>query len=160
MIQKRDKTGQFMNKEILRQYKSLRMEEEREKRRISAMYEDIMGMNPEWKESMDVVTKGKKGKKPLGLCTIKGCEDNTKINRKRALLRKRKAIQEIRLSEIENMILDVEEYINSVENSEFRILLRMHFIDGKTWEEIAESMGEGYTAEGCKKKIQRFLREN
>ena len=140
-----------MNKEILRQYKSLKIEAEREKRRISAMYEDIMEMNPEWKESMDVVTKGKKGKKPLGLCTI---------NRKRALLRKRKAIQEIRLSEIENMILDVEEYINSVESSEFRVLLRLHFIDGKTWEEIAESMGEGYTAEGCKKKIQRFLREN
>ena len=37
-----------MNKEILRQYKSLKIEAEREKRRISAMYEDIMEMNPDW----------------------------------------------------------------------------------------------------------------
>ena len=54
MIQKRDKTGQFMNREILRQYKSLRMEAEREKQRISAMYEDIMDMDPEWKESIEI----------------------------------------------------------------------------------------------------------
>lgn len=155
-----DKTGQNgtgYEKEILKQYKSLCQEAGREEIRIREMSDEIDKMSAEYKEVTDVVTMGKKGKKPLGTCVIRGHNDYTKIHRKKARLRERKAIQEIKLAKIENMILDVEEFINNVEDSELRMILRLYFIEAKTWAEVAENMGSGYTQEGCKKKIQRFF---
>ena len=55
------------------------------------------------------------------------------------------------------MILDVEEYINEIPDSETRRMMRFFFIEEKTWNEVAEAMGEGYTGEACKKKVQREL---
>ena len=135
-----------MDKSILKQCASLKREYVDEEKRIQAMEAEIQAMAPICKEVTDVVTKGRRGKKPLGICTIHGNEDNTQINRKRARLRERKAKQELRLARIENMILDVEEYINEIPDSE-----------EKTWNEVAEAMGEGYTGEACKKKVQREL---
>lgn len=146
-----------MDKSILRQYTSLKKEFEDEDKRIREMDEEIRTTDPNNKEVTDVVTKGRRGKKPLGICTIHGYEDNTAINRKRARLRERKAKQELRLSRIENMILDVEEYVNDIPDSETRRIMRCFFIEGKTWNEAAQAMGEGYTGEACKKKIQREL---
>lgn len=146
-----------MDKSILRQCASLKREFADEERRIQEMEAEIQTMAPVWKEVTDVVTKGKRGKKPLGICTIHGNEDNTQINRKRARLRERKAKQELRLVRIENMILDVEEYINDVPDSETRRMMRLFYIEEKTWNEVAEIMGSGYTGEACKKKVQREL---
>lgn len=146
-----------MDKSILRQCASLKREYVEEEKRIQEMDAEIQAMAPVWKEVTDVVTKGKRGKKPLGICTIHGNEDNTQINRKRARLRERKAKQELRLVRIENMILDVEEYINDVPDSETRRMMRLFYIEEKTWNEVAEIMGSGYTGEACKKKVQREL---
>lgn len=146
-----------MDKSILRQCASLKREFADEEKRIQEMDAEIQTMAPVWKEVTDVVTKGKRGKKPLGICTIHGNEDNTQINRKRARLRERKAKQELRLVRIENMILDVEEYINDVPDSETRRMMRLFYIEEKTWNEVAEIMGSGYTGEACKKKVQREL---
>lgn len=146
-----------MDKSILRQCASLKREYVEEEKRIQEMDAEIQAMAPVWKEVTDVVTKGKRGKKPLGICTIRGNEDNTQINRKRARLRERKAKQELRLVRIENMILDVEEYINDVPDSETRRMMRLFYIEEKTWNEVAEIMGSGYTGEACKKKVQREL---
>ena len=143
-----------MDKSILKQCASLKREYVDEEKRIQAMEAE---MAPICKEVTDVVTKGRRGKKPLGICTIHGNEDNTQINRKRARLRERKAKQELRLARIENMILDVEEYINEIPDSETRRMMRFFFIEEKTWNEVAEAMGEGYTGEACKKKVQREL---
>ena len=146
-----------MDKGILKQYTSLRKEFADEENRIAQMDQEIKAMNPEDKEVTDVVTKGKRGKKPLGICTIHGYEDNSNINRKRARLRERKAKQELRLSRIENMILDVEEFINDISDSETRRIMRYFFLEDKTWNEVAASMGDGYTGDACKKKVQREL---
>lgn len=146
-----------MDKGILRQYTNLVKEFELEATRIEQMDAEIKAMHPEANEVTDVVTKGRRGKKPLGVCVIHGFEDNTVINRKRAKLRERKAKQELRLSRIENMILDVEEYINEVPDSETRMMMRFFFIDGQGWGDVAKSMGEGYTGDACKKKVQREL---
>lgn len=146
-----------MDKGILKQYTSLKKEFSDEEIRIEKMDQEIKAMNPDNKEVTDIVTKGKRGKKPLGICTIHGFEDNSNINRKRARLRERKAKQELRLSRIENMILDVEEFINDISDSETRRIMRYFFLEDKTWNEVATAMGEGYTGDACKKKVQREL---
>lgn len=146
-----------MEKNMLNQYKHLRMEIHREEQRIREMENIIKSMQPESMEVADTVNCGKKGKKALGTCTIRGYNDNTKINRKRVLLRERKARQELRITQIENIIIDIEEFINQVQDSEIRMILREFYIENKSWKEVAEMMGTGYTAESCKKKAQRQL---
>lgn len=145
-----------MDKSILKQYSSLKKEFSEEEIRIREMDKEIEQMTPNYMEVSDVVTKGKRGKKPLGTCVIHGYEDSA-IIRRRARLRERKAKQELRLSRIENMILDVEEFVNGITDSETRRMMRHFFIEEKTWNEVADSMGEGYTGEACKKKVQREL---
>lgn len=145
-----------MDSNLLKQYKSLIKEFAAEERRIDILDEKIKSLTPNYEPVTDVVTKGKRGKKPLGLCVIRGNEDST-IVRHRANLRKRKAQQEFRLSEIENMIIDVEDYINNVPDSEARMMMRYFFIDDMSWTDVAAAMGNGYTADACKKKVQRIL---
>ena len=147
-----------LDKAILKQYTSLKKEIEEEERRIQAMNKEIERMRPVAAEVSDVVTKGKRGKKPLGTIIIHGQGDESKINRKRAQLRERKAKQEIRLSRLELMISDIEDFINAVEDSETRRIMRFFYLEGKTWNQAAEAMGEGYSGDACKKKVQREIK--
>lgn len=147
-----------MDKNILKQYASMLKEADDEERRIRDMEAAITSMLPLDREVADVVTRGKRGKKPLGTCIIRGENDHSAVNRKRAKLRERKAKKELHLSRIEMMVADAEEYIYSLEDSELRRILEYCCIDRKSWDEVAEAMGEGYTAEACKQKFSRFMR--
>lgn len=147
-----------MDKSILKQLASLIKEFKDEEARVQELEAEIAAMRPLDKEVTDVVTKGRRGKKPLGTCVIRGENDHTRINRKRAQLRVRKAKKELHLSQIELMVVEAEEYIYSLEESELRRILIFFCIDRKSWDEVAEAMGDGYTAEACKQKFSRFMR--
>ncbi len=73
-------------------------------------------------------------------------------------LQERKAKKELHSAKLDSMIIDVEEYIYSLPESELRRILLFKLIDKKTWQKVAESMGEGHTAEACKQKFSRFMR--
>lgn len=147
-----------MDKSILKQLASLIKEFKDEEARVQELEAEIAAMRPLDKEVTDVVTRGRRGKKPLGTCVIRGENDHTRINRKRAQLRVRKAKKELHLSQIEIMVVEAEEYIYSLEESELRRILIFFCIDRKSWDEVAEAMGDGYTAEACKQKFSRFMR--
>ena len=53
---------------------------------------------------------------------------------------------------IENYIARCDEY--------YGLLLRWHYIDGKTWALIALHVGGGNTDEGIKKACHRYVRKN
>lgn len=147
-----------MDKRILKQLADLKIEFEAEEKRIEELQFEIDRMKPMVREVSDIVTKGRRGKKPLGTCTIHGFEDYKNLNQKQARLRKRKAKKEMHLAEIELMVIDAEEYIYTVNNSEMRNILMYFCIDRKSWEEVAAAMGPGNTAEACKQKYSRFMR--
>lgn len=147
-----------MDKGILKQYVSIRKEIEDEEERIRELEKEIECMKPVNREVTDVVTKGKKGKKPLGICIVRGNEDNTPINKKRNKLRERKANKELHVVKLDNMVIEAEEYIYNMEESEIRRILMFFCIEKKSWKEVAKLMGEGYTEEQCKQKFSRFMR--
>lgn len=146
------------DKSIIRQYNSLINEIEAEGKRIDDLEKEIKLLNPKRREVSDIVTKGKRGKKPLGTYKIQGFEDYQELNRKTSLLKKRKAQKELHIAELEMMVINVEAYIYNLNDSEIRNILLYYCIDRKSWKEVAELMGEGYTAEACKKNYSRFLR--
>ena len=146
------------DKSVIKQYLSIKKEIESEEARIDKLQKEIDSMKPTEREVTDIVTKGKRGKRPLGICTIRGNGDYQDINKKRAELRERKAKKELHVIDLEKRVIDVETYIYSLEESELRNILLFNCIDGMNWKDVAEAMGGGYTEEACKQKFSRFMR--
>lgn len=77
--------------------------------------------------------------------------------------RQRLRMKEEELLELTNRI---EEYIESIKKSEIRIMFRMYYIEGLTWNQVAHQMNEMfsrtkriYTENSCRMKRNRFFEE-
>lgn len=149
----------IMDKAAFLQYNSLLQEIKQDILKVEKLQDEIALMSPDKEEVTDVVTTGKRGKKPISTKKIHGFESHSKINRKRAQLRKRIGLKNLHIARMEEQIGEVEEYIDSLQDSEMRRILKYRCIDNMDWQSVAEKMGAGYTAESCKQRFSRFLRE-
>lgn len=111
----------------------------------------------------DSVTCGKKGKKPIRTVKIQG-KPTTLIDRKQCALERNTE----RLENLEAELLDLadqaEQYIESINKSELRIMFRLYFIDDLSYMKVADEMNKKfpkrdikYTDENVKKRISRFF---
>lgn len=150
-----------MDKNILIEYSDIREEVKDLRRRIGQLERELEKLNK--MIVTDSVTCGKKGKKPLRTVKIHGIPAES-IERKQAMLERNKA----RLEEAELELLELtnqaEEYIETIEKSELRIIFRFYFIDDLSCVKVAQEMNKmfprrniKYTDENIKKKIQRFF---
>ena len=150
-----------MDKSVLIEYADMKEEIKDLRRRIEQNKRELYKLNDQ--TVIDSVSRGKKGKKPLGTVKITG-RPVIAISRKEALLSKR--IQ--RLEELEEELLDltmqVDEYIETIEKSELRAMFRLYYVDDLTWYQVALKMNQmfpkrriKYTDESCRKRHNRFL---
>ena len=86
------------------------------------------------------------------------------ISRKEQLLKKRTRRLEELEEELLEMTIQVEEYIESIEKSELRIIFRLYFLDDLSYPKVADQMNKmfpkrriRYTDENVRKKIQRYF---
>ena len=111
----------------------------------------------------DSVTRGKRGKKPLGTVKITG-RPTAAISLKQRLLKKRND----RLTALEADLLELtnqaEGYIETIPKSELRIMFRLYYIDDLTWYQLALKMNQKfpkrrikYTEDNCRMRHNRFL---
>lgn len=111
----------------------------------------------------DSVSCGKKGNKPLRTVKIQG-RPNMYIVRKQNALEKKLA----RLTQLEIDLLELqnkaEEYIESIDKSELRIMFRLYYIDDLTWVQVAHRMNQmfprkkvKYTEDSCRMRNKRFF---
>lgn len=89
------------------------------------------------------------------------------LSRKRLLLNKRKAMLIEKENELLELMNQAEEYINSIEKSELRIMFRLYYIDNLTWVQVAHRLNSifpkrriAYTEDSCRMKNKRFFDEN
>lgn len=150
-----------MDKNILIEYADMKEEIKDLRRRIEQNKKELFRLNGQ--VVMDSVSCGKKGKKPLGTVKITG-RPVTAISRKESLLNKRIR----RLKELEEGLLEltiqVDEYIETIEKSELRIIFRLYYIDDLTWYQVALRMNQNfpkrkvkYTEDNCRMRHNRFL---
>jgi hypothetical protein len=64
-----------------------------------------------------------------------------------------------KISEIQIALTDIEIFISSVDDSLTRQILEYRCCKLKSWQEVAEKIGEGYTAESTRQIYHRFLKE-
>lgn len=150
-----------MDNNVLIQYVEMKEEIKDLRRRIHENERELAKL-----ENMivtDSVTRGKRGKKPLGTVKITG-RPTAAINMKQRLLKKRND----RLTALEAELLELtnqaEEYIETIPKSELRIMFRLYYIDDLTWYQVALQMNQKfpkrrikYTEDNCRMRHNRFL---
>lgn len=150
-----------MDKGILIEYADMKEEIKDLRKRISADRKELDKL--EHTVVTDSVSCGKKGKKPIRTVKIEG-KPTMAIRRKKKLLEQRVAKLEALEIELLELTNQVEEYIESIQKSELRMMFRFYFIDNLSYPKVAEQMNRmfpkrriKYTDENAKKKIQRFF---
>lgn len=152
-----------MDKSILSEYadmkeeiKDLRRRIDEDQKRIDQLRRTIV---------TDSVSCGKKGKKPIRTVKIKGFP-KVEIERRVALMEKRQAKLQMLETDLVEKQLQVEEYIQTIEKSELRIMFRLYYIDSLTWYQVALKMNQmfpkrriKYTEDNCRIRHNRFLEQ-
>lgn len=54
----------------------------------------------------------------------------------------------------------LETYIADVDDSLTRLTMTMRYVDGLTWRMVARRLGGGNTADGCRKRCQRYVKSH
>lgn len=146
-----------MDKSILNQYIDLKAEIEDLEVLIQKTCRELKKMESRSIQVSDSV-KGTRRDGTYGSIRITGYPYRDSERRK-ALLTKR----EKKLGAFQGQLLELtnlaDDYINSLEDSRMRRMLRYKYIDGLTWVRVAHRMGGKYTADGCRKQVERFLEE-
>ena len=150
-----------MDKTILSEYADMKEEIKDLRRRIAEDQKKI----DQLKQTVvsDSVSCGKKGKKPIRTVKIKGFPQ-MEINRRISLLKRRQAKLQMLETDLIEKQLQVEEYIQTIQKSELRIMFRLYFIDDLSYPKVAMRMNQiypkrkiKYTDENVKKRIQRYF---
>ena len=153
-----------MDKNILIEYADMKEEIKDLRRRIEQNKEELFRLND--LTVVDSVSRGKKGKKSLGMVKITG-RPVIAISRKEALLSKRiRRLEELE-EELLELTMQVEEYIETIEKSELRAMFRLYYVDDLTWYQVALKMNQmfpkrkiKYTEDNCRIRHTRFLEKN
>lgn len=147
-----------MDKEILIQYCEMKEEIKDLRRRIREL--DKFLANP---PVVADVVKGTRKDGTLGPIKITGIP-NPEYNRKKNARERYRKLLEVKEAELLELICQAEEYIESLNKAELRIMFRLYIIDGCGYPETARRMNGmfprrrvKYTDENVKKRIQRFF---
>lgn len=148
----------LMDRDILIQYTDMQAEIKDLQLRIEKTKDKINKLSP----VTDSVT-GTRSDGTIGSISITGFPE-PEYYRKKSLLKNYKNKLGIKETELLELTIKVEEYIESIDKSELRTILRLYFLDNLTHVEVAHRMNLiypkrkiKYTNENIKKKIQRFF---
>lgn len=150
-----------MEKSVLIEYCDMQVEIKKLKRLIKTTEEKIAKME-EKERTRDVVSGGAGGTQHF---KVEGfpVPEHAKVKRLLISRRERLKMKEEELLEITNQ---AEEYIESIKKSEIRIMFRMRYVEGLTWNQVAHQMNEmfsrtkrTYTENSCRMKGNRFFEE-
>lgn len=150
-----------LEKSVLIQYCDMQAEI-KELRRLIKMTEERLEKIEKEGAVSDVVSGGMGGIQHFKVTGFPTPE-HAKVKQLLISRRQRLRMKEDELLELTNQI---EEYIESIEKSELRIMFRMYYIEGLTWNQVAHQMNEMfsrtkriYTENSCRMKRIRFFEE-
>lgn len=144
-----------MEKNILKQYDSVLKEIAETNCRIQEIQNKIDRMKKEGTVT-DSVSGGYGGTQHF---KIEGLPTK-EYNRQKSLLLARQLRLENLKKKLKNMIEGVETYVFNMDDSECRRAATFKYIDKMSWKEVAEQMGKGYTADGCRMMVERYIKKH
>lgn len=148
-----------MDKNILIQYSDLVKEVEDLRRRIQKNQDDI--------NKLEIVSDSVKGTRKdgtIGSITITGFPSPRYYKLKR-VLHTRQTLLAHKEDELLELINQVDDFINSIEDSELRMIFRFYYMDNLNWLQVAHRMNgifpkKKYTEDSCRCKHNRYFEKN
>ena len=64
-----------------------------------------------------------------------------------------------KISEIQISLIDIEIFISSIDDSLTRQIVMYRCCQLKSWQEVADKLGDGFTAEAVRQSYHRFVRD-
>lgn len=55
--------------------------------------------------------------------------------------------------------LEITKHLETIQDAQVRLSIQMHYIDGATWNEVADAIGGGNTETSCRKYVSRYLKK-
>lgn len=141
-----------MTKDLLSQYTYLLKEHDHVQNSIDRLERQIANME----DDGTVIDSVKGGYGGIQRFVIEGIP-NDDIIKKRVLLKSRKLQLECLDKQIAEQITKIEIFMNSITNSRIRLIIRLRYLNGLKWEEVARQMGGGNTEDTCRKILDLYL---
>ena len=144
-----------IDKTALEQYISIKEEIADLERRIFNDRKEIKKLE---KQIVSDTVTGSREDLTIGPIAVNGIAERL-IEKKRERISARLIKQHQFKEELEETRVEIEDYIQTIENSEIRRIARYRYIDDLEWQQVAVRMGKGYSEGSCRKKIERFLKK-
>lgn len=154
-------------KEMLKQYIDLKQEVKEVQEIVNKLEEDIDKLQKRINEIengeivADKVYGGAGGKQGFvikGMPTREYKQKKNMLYSKKIKLEQRKAnLEELNTDLIEKVGF-VEKFISSITDSHTRRIIRFRFVDGYSWNEVADRIGGGNTEDGVRMTYERYLK--
>lgn len=151
-----------LEKSVLIQYCDIQAEI-KELRRLIRMTEERLEKIEQEGAVSDVVSGGMGG---IQHFTVEGFPVPGYTKAKNLLISRKQRLK-MKEEELLELTNQAEEYIESIEKSELRIMFRLYYIEGLTWAQVAMRMNSlfpkrkiAYTEKNCQKRKNRFFEEN
>jgi vacuolar-type H+-ATPase subunit I/STV1 len=141
-----------LTKDILIQYSELVEEVKDLRKRIDNIERQIDKIETEG----NVIDSVKGGYGGIQHFKIEGFPD-PEYSKKKTRLYLNKAQLESAELELLELTNQVEDYIQSIDNSRMRRIFRLRYIDGKTWLQVAQGIGERATADSVRMEHDRYM---
>lgn len=150
---------QAMDKNILIQYTDMQQEVKAIRRKIDETERKINRMLKG--ETVSDTVRGTRRDGTIGPIKITGFPSK-EYDQKQQNLERLKRKLEIAEIELLEAMTEAEEFIESIESSELRIMFRLYYIDDLTWVQTAHAMNSmfkkrAYTEDSCRMKNTRFF---
>lgn len=145
-----------MDKAILEQYINLKSEIVDLEELIRKTKREIERMEGRECQVTDFV-KGTRSDGTYGSIRITGYPYRDSERKKKLLAGRESKLDSFReqLLELTNL---ADDYINHLEDSRMRRMLRYKYFDGLSWVQVAHRMGANSTADGCRMAVKKFLK--
>ena len=146
--------GAVVDKNILEQYESAKKEIKELSERIEEM-EDILKRLNDRKNINSVVKGGAGGDK---IFHINGYSEESAEDLE-YLIRKDMRLLKARKEIANELVTEVDRFINTLPDSRMRRMITYKYIRGMDWNKVAYNMGLQYTADSCRMQMKRFFKE-
>lgn len=143
-----------IDKNVLEQYSSMKKEIADLERMIADSNKKIKRYE---KQVISDTVTGTRADMTIGVIKVEGIAQQW-IDREHELNQRRVEKMERFKKKLEETVVKVEEFIQSIDDSEIRRIARMRYIEGLKWRTVATYMGKGYTEEACRMKMERYLK--
>lgn len=143
-------------KELLQQYRDLLQEKKDKQAAVARVEKRLKEMESRGYKEVDSVSGGNGGKQHF---KIEGFP-YPEYHRQRTLLLLRQKRLKLVQSKIDIQLVSVEKFIDEIEDSRMRRLLTYRYVEGMSWQQIANKMGGGNTEDGCRIEVSRFLKRH